>query len=178
MLNKFKNPLILFLTLEKTKPLIFTSEINSSNSYFLYLNHNWFYLINIILKKDILFNKNLLIDVSCYNNLNLNNILIIFYNYYFLNLKLKLTILLKYSVKDKYKSIDMLKSNANWLERECSEMFGVKYINKSDIRKLLLDYSIKENPMLKNYKIINKEEYFYNYFNNQVNLFNCSKLKD
>jgi NADH:ubiquinone oxidoreductase subunit C len=173
MLNKLKNPLILFLILEKSKPILFTSAVNTSNTYFIYLNKNWFYLINIIFKKDLFFIKNFLLDCSAYNKLIIKNNIIIFYNYYFLNLKLKLNILM---YTKNITSIDNLFNNLNWLERECSEMFGIVFLKKTDTRKLLLDYSIKENPMLKEYNSVNKDEYFYNYFNNQINFFNCYKL--
>ena len=56
-------------------------------------------------------------------------------------------------------------------------MFGIHFNKKTDTRKLLLDYTLKEYPMLKSYNSDLKDEYFYNYFNNQVNLFNCNKLK-
>ena len=47
-------------------------------------------------------------------------------------------------------------------------MFGVNYYFKKDLRKLLLDYSSLENPMLKVYPSEGFFDVFYNFFDNQV----------
>jgi NADH-quinone oxidoreductase subunit C len=65
-------------------------------------------------------------------------------------------------------SIDTIFKNANWLERETSEMYGLLYYWKNDIRKLLLDYSKLENPMLKDFPCEGVQDVFYNFFENQV----------
>ena len=41
--------------------------------------------------------------------------------------------------------------NSNWLEREVAEMHGVEFTNKKDSRRLLLDYTTFENPLLKKF---------------------------
>jgi NADH:ubiquinone oxidoreductase subunit C len=47
-------------------------------------------------------------------------------------------------------------------------MFGVNYSFKLDIRKLLLDYSKNENPMLKDFPCGGYSDVFYNVFEDQV----------
>jgi len=47
-------------------------------------------------------------------------------------------------------------------------MFGVNYDFKLDIRKLLLDYSKNENPMLKDFPCEGYSDVFYNVFEDQV----------
>jgi hypothetical protein len=47
-------------------------------------------------------------------------------------------------------------------------MYGVNYFFKKDVRKLLLDYSSLENPMLKIYPTEGFFDVFYNFFDNQV----------
>ena len=70
--------------------------------------------------------------------------------------------------KNRIASIDKLYKNASWVERETSEMFGINYYNKKDIRKLLLDYSKVENPMLKDFPTEGFSEIFYDFFEDQV----------
>ena len=70
--------------------------------------------------------------------------------------------------KNKVSSIDKLYKNASWLERETAEMFGIGYYNKKDIRKLLLDYSKVESPLLKDFPTQGFSEVFYDFFEDQV----------
>jgi NADH:ubiquinone oxidoreductase subunit C len=65
-------------------------------------------------------------------------------------------------------SIDVFYNNANWLERETSEMYGIFFPLKKDMRKLLLDYSKIENPLLKDFPCEGLNDVFYNFFFNQV----------
>jgi NADH:ubiquinone oxidoreductase subunit C len=47
-------------------------------------------------------------------------------------------------------------------------MSGVHYIFKKDIRKLLLDYSKNENPLLKDFPVEGFSEIFYDFFEDQT----------
>jgi NADH:ubiquinone oxidoreductase subunit C len=47
-------------------------------------------------------------------------------------------------------------------------MFGINYFNKKDVRKLLIDYSSFENPLLKAYPTEGFFDIFYNFFEDQV----------
>ena len=72
------------------------------------------------------------------------------------------------SSNKKVESIDMVYKNANWLERETSEMFGIQYLNKKDNRSLLLDYSRNEFPMLKDFPCEGYYEIYYDFFENKL----------
>jgi NADH:ubiquinone oxidoreductase subunit C len=67
-------------------------------------------------------------------------------------------------------SIDKLYGNANWLERETSEMYSISYTLKTDVRRILLDYSKIENPLLKKFPCEGYNDLFYNIFENQVTI--------
>ena len=47
-------------------------------------------------------------------------------------------------------------------------MFRVIYISKTDTRRLLLDYSKQENPLLKDYPVEGFNDVFYSFFEDQV----------
>jgi len=104
-------------------------------------------------------------------NSTLNNNLIVYYTYYILNLKLRLTLLYLPSPNQgtsSLNSIDKIFKNANWVERETSEMYNINYIWKNDTRKILIDYSKNEYPLLKNYPSEGFQDVFYNFFENQI----------
>jgi len=68
----------------------------------------------------------------------------------------------------KIPSIDKLYKSASWLERETGEMFKISYEFKTDTRRLLLDYSKQENPLLKDYPTEGFNDAFYSFFEDQV----------
>lgn len=52
-------------------------------------------------------------------------------------------------------------------------MFKLLYNHKTDTRRLLLDYSKQENPLLKDYPVEGFNDVFYSFFEDQVV---CSNL--
>nr|QBI37898.1 NADH dehydrogenase subunit 9 [Tetrahymena rostrata]QGS65276.1 NADH dehydrogenase subunit 9 [Tetrahymena rostrata] len=188
MINKYMQPIQIFIVFEKLNSKIWTSKKLNSNHSVILIPSNWFYSINLFLKKELLFSNITLIENSAidtthynqetkFNSISVNSIenyffknkLLIFYNYYNYFLKNKLTIFL--IINSFYKnidSVDRIFPNANWLERETSEMYGINYRWKIDTRKLLLEYSKIENPMLKEFQSEGTQDVFYNIFENQV----------
>lgn len=164
--------------------LFWSSKSLTPNSYVCLVNYKWFYTLNLILRNELFLNSSFLVENTAIdtrfmngvnNKLNLffnNNKLMAYYLYYFLNLKLKILFLV--NLKNNYKpylySIDKIYPSANWLERETSEMYGVLYYFKTDIRKLLLDYSKIENPLLKDFSSEGIQDVFFNFFENQVTI--------
>lgn len=55
-------------------------------------------------------------------------------------------------------------NGAEWPERECSEMFGVQFVEKIDNRKLMLDYNFEGYPLLKKFPVSGYEELEYDVF--------------
>ena len=191
MYKKYIFPLNIFIVFEKLNTNIWTSKLVKPNNFFLIVDNNWFYLLNVFFKHELFFNNSILIENSAIDSLKFNQInenldlffkknrIIIFYSYYFYTLKLKLNIILLYNFlkKTKINSIDKLYKNANWLERETAEMFGINYTNKKDIRKLLLDYTKIENPLLKDFPVEGYSEAFYDFFEDQVIFLNNDSIE-
>lgn len=188
MQNTYMQPIQIFLIFEKLNSKIWISKKLNINHFLILIPNNWFYSINILFKKELLLSnttliENSAIDTSNYNtkdncsylnvesinNYFLNNKIIVFYNYYNYFLKNKITLFLILNLTFKsLDSIDRIFNNANWLERETSEMYGINYKWKTDTRKLLLDYSKIENPMLKEFQSEGVQDAFYSFFENQV----------
>jgi len=55
-------------------------------------------------------------------------------------------------------SINEIYSNANWLEREIWDFFGVKFIYHMDLRRILTDYGFVGHPLLKYFPLIGFNE--------------------
>lgn len=181
MLKNYKFPINIFLIFEKLKLTMWTSNVLIPNHYVIFINGKHLYQLNILLRRNLFFSDSSLIDASAVDTNNFNaffmktdfflkkNTLILYYLYYFFYLKTRITFVFLYNQYKHYSSIDKLFRNANWLEREFCEFFNVFLFNKTDSRKLLLDYSKNENPLLKEFPVEGYSDVFYNFFDETVN---------
>lgn len=58
-------------------------------------------------------------------------------------------------------SITELFSAANWLEREVSELSGISFSGKKDLRNLMLQYGDSSSPFQKSFPTVGLKEMFY-----------------
>eukprot|EP01025_Chloroclados_australasicus_P005584 TRINITY_DN1171_c1_g1_i2.p1 TRINITY_DN1171_c1_g1~~TRINITY_DN1171_c1_g1_i2.p1 ORF type:complete len:366 (+),score=38.43 TRINITY_DN1171_c1_g1_i2:175-1272(+) len=58
-------------------------------------------------------------------------------------------------------SITPIYKNAEWLERECWDMFGVFFSNHPDLRRLLTDYGFTHHPLRKDFPVQGYTEIYY-----------------
>lgn len=180
---KTKFPLQLFLTFETIPIVYFTAATLPNNYHVTYINFKFFYPINIFFTHELFFGANYLIDLSVVDFEKtkqnwflhifkiLKQNLLLFTSYFFYHLHIKLTLFAFYNCKNnviKYNTIENLYPNANWLEREVSEMFGVYFFNKLDTRNLLLEYQTTNYPFLKNFSCEGNFEIYYNIFDNTI----------
>lgn len=62
---------------------------------------------------------------------------------------------------DAIESVVPIYANANWLERETWDMFGVFFKNHPDLRRLLTDYGFTHHPLRKDFPVQGYTEVFY-----------------
>lgn len=181
MYKKYTLPLSIFVVFENINPVVWTSESFYPNSYIFYLNQSWFYSINLFFKNEVFFSNSTLLENSAIDNqknfdflkkfqLTIQSRILLFYVYHFFTLKSNIILLTSYdNIKlNKISSLDKIFKSASWLERETGEMFKISYNFKTDTRRLLLDYSRQENPLLKDYPVEGFSDAFYNFFEDQV----------
>jgi NADH:ubiquinone oxidoreductase subunit C len=65
-------------------------------------------------------------------------------------------------------SIAELYPNANWLEREASELHGLTFLNKKDLRNLMLQYGDVTAPFVKSAPSIGLTEFHYDSINDTL----------
>lgn len=58
-------------------------------------------------------------------------------------------------------SVTKLFYNADWLEREAWDMFGIIFQNHQDLRRILSDYQFKGFPLRKDFPVMGYTELFY-----------------
>jgi len=83
--------------------------------------------------------------------------------YLLLSLTLNQRILIKTSIneKDNIESITSIHKNANWYERECYDLFGIKFLNHPDLRRIMTDYNFEGHPLRKDFPLTGHNEVRY-----------------
>ena len=83
--------------------------------------------------------------------------------YLLISLKLNQRILIKTSINenDNIESISSVHKNANWYERECYDLFGIKFLNHPDLRRIMTDYNFEGHPLRKDFPLTGHNEVSY-----------------
>ena len=75
------------------------------------------------------------------------------------NLRIKL--ILKFQTEQIIPSIIKIFPSANWMEREVFDMYGIKFKNHPDLRRILTDYNFKGHPLRKDFPLTGFNEVRY-----------------
>ena len=75
------------------------------------------------------------------------------------NLRVKISV--QFEINEKIPSIVKIFPSANWMEREVFDMYGIKFINHPDLRRILTDYNFKGHPLRKDFPLTGFNEVRY-----------------
>ncbi len=75
------------------------------------------------------------------------------------NLRIKVSIV--FNSEEKIPSITKIYPSANWMEREVFDMYGIKFKNHPDLRRILTDYNFKGFPLRKDFPLTGFNEVRY-----------------
>ena len=75
------------------------------------------------------------------------------------NIRIKLSI--KFQSGQNIDSITKIFPSANWMEREVFDMYGIKFKNHPDLRRILTDYGFKGHPLRKDFPLTGFNEVRY-----------------
>ena len=83
--------------------------------------------------------------------------------YLFLSHEFNLRILLNYFINENelVNSLSNIFPSANWMEREIFDMYGVKFKDHPDLRRILTDYGFEGHPLRKDFPLTGNNEVRY-----------------
>lgn len=150
----------------------FPNKILESNYSFgdLVVTINKESLLEIIafLKDDSLYLFRQLTDITAVDYPNKGNRFTVVYQ--LLSLSFNLRLRLKIEIPENYivDSIFTSYSNADWLEREVFDMFGIYFKNHPDLRRLLTDFGFEGYPLRKDFPLSGHTEIYFDETEKQV----------
>ncbi len=73
----------------------------------------------------------------------------------------RIKLLIKFKSDQTINSLTKIFPSANWMEREVFDMYGIKFKNHPDLRRILTDYGFKGHPLRKDFPITGFNEVRY-----------------
>ena len=131
------------------------------NNFIFLLNISFYFILFSTIKYIDLFRMHSLSELTAINYPEY------FFNfeliYIFISYKLNLRFLLKLNIAKEFLvlSLSNFFFNANWLEREVWDLFGIKFICHNDLRRILTDYGFSGHPLLKFFPLMGFSELRY-----------------
>ena len=112
-------------------------------------------------KLDDRFKFKQLIDIAAIDYPNAEKRFELVYLFLSIEKNIRVKISIKIDTNEKVPSIVKIFPSANWMEREIFDMYGIKFVNHPDLRRILTDYNFKGHPLRKDFPLTGFNEVRY-----------------
>lgn len=131
---------------------------NSMVDFIVKIKSIFVFNVFFLLSKSILHCYNQLMTLTCIDNLGLDFFsklerFSLFYVLNKINTVSRLIFFCNFAEENLISSISSIYKDANWLEREVYDLFGVFFYNHPDLRRILTDYGFQSFPLRKDFPL-------------------------
>ena len=153
------------INLEKKINSELTTKINSSriNHSHLEIQINKESLLDVVifLKKNSSTKFRQLIDITAVDYIGSENRFKMIYLFLSHEYNLRINITFSINENEVVNSLTKIFPSANWMEREVFDMYGIKFNDHPDLRRILTDYGFSGHPLRKDFPITGHKEVRY-----------------
>ena len=153
------------INLEKKINSELTTKINSSriNHSHLEIQINKESLLDVVifLKKNSSTKFRQLIDITAVDYIGSENRFKMIYLLLSNEYNLRINITFSINENEVVNSLTKIFPSANWMEREVFDMYGIKFNDHPDLRRILTDYGFSGHPLRKDFPITGQTEVRY-----------------
>ncbi len=151
--------------LEKKINSELTTKINSSrishDQLEIQINKDSLLDVVIFLKKDNSTKFRQLIDITAVDYIGSENRFKMIYLFLSHEYNLRINITFNINENEIVNSLTKIFPSANWMEREVFDMYGIKFNDHPDLRRILTDYGFSGHPLRKDFPITGHSEVRY-----------------
>tara|TARA_B100001057_G_scaffold238463_1_gene238780 strand:+ start:251 stop:844 length:594 start_codon:yes stop_codon:yes gene_type:complete len=153
------------ISLEKKINSELTTKINSSrishDQLEIQINKEALIDVVIFLKKNNFTKFRQLIDITAVDYINSENRFKMIYLFLSHEFNLRINITFNINENEPVNSLTKIFPSANWMEREVFDMYGIKFNDHPDLRRILTDYGFSGHPLRKDFPITGHTEVRY-----------------
>ena len=139
---------------------IISSRINH-NQLEIQINKDSLLDVVIFLKKNNFTKFRQLIDITAVDYINSENRFKMIYLFLSHEYNLRINIIFSINENEVVNSLTKIFPSANWMEREVFDMYGIKFNDHPDLRRILTDYGFSGHPLRKDFPITGHTEVRY-----------------
>ena len=153
------------INLEKKINSELTTKINSSRinhgNLEIQINKESLLDVVIFLKKNSSTKFRQLIDITAVDYIGSENRFKMIYLFLSHEYNLRINIIFSINENEVVNSLTKIFPSANWMEREVFDMYGIKFNDHPDLRRILTDYGFSGHPLRKDFPITGHTEVRY-----------------
>ena len=153
------------INLEKKINSELTTKINSSRinhgNLEIQINKESLLDVVIFLKKNSSTKFRQLIDITAVDYIGSENRFKMIYLFLSHEYNLRINITFSINENEVVNSLTKIFPSANWMEREVFDMYGIKFNDHPDLRRILTDYGFSGHPLRKDFPITGHTEVRY-----------------
>jgi NADH/F420H2 dehydrogenase subunit C len=151
----------LLFMLKSIVPFFFVKMSIQNDNNVLFIKKRFLLPLLFFVKKHSLLQYKTLSDIATLDFLVPKSRFKIIYNLLSTFFNNRLLICTKTNEVTPLNSVTNVFENANWLEREVWDMFGILFVNHPDLRRILTDYGFDGHPLRKDFPLTGFTEVFY-----------------